>query len=58
MKKTSLTDEHQKLKKIMITAFQKEMQTLKPELQSILIDDIITAFKNRLTVLQKIQSNQ
>ena len=35
--------------------FQNEMQTLNHELQSMLIDDMVTAFYNRLIVMKKIQ---
>ena len=54
--KTSLFAENKNLQKSMLLTFQKEIQTLNPELQSILIDDIITAFHNRLTVMKKIQT--
>jgi hypothetical protein len=39
----------------MINTFQKEMQSLNSQLQTILIDDMITAFYNRLNIMQKIQ---
>jgi len=38
--------------------FQKEVQTLGSELQSILIDDIVMAFYNRLNIMKKIHHNK
>ena len=55
MKKTARFEEQQRLHETMRSTFQNEIKTLNPELQSILIDDIVTAFHNRLTVLKKIQ---
>ncbi len=56
MENTPLMQKRNKLKKIMINTFQKEMQSLNSQLQTILIDDMITAFYNRLNVMQKIQN--
>ena len=47
MKNTSLMEKREKLQKVMMITFQNEMQTLNNELQSMLIDDMITAFNNR-----------
>jgi hypothetical protein len=55
MKNTPLIENREKLQKVIMTTFQDEVQTLNSELQSILIDDMITAFYNRLIVLKKIQ---
>jgi hypothetical protein len=38
----------------MMKTFQAEVQTLDKELQRILIDDMVTAFCNRLKVMEKI----
>ena len=46
----------QKLQKVMIKALESELQELDSNLKSILIDDMITAFFNRLIVLKKIQA--
>ena len=46
-------ENREKLQKVMMLTFQDEAQTLNSELQSILIDDMITAFYNRLIVLKK-----
>ena len=40
----------------MMETFTNEIQKLTPELQSILADDMVTAFQNRLVVFQKIQT--
>jgi len=56
MENTPLMQKRNRLKKVMINTFQKEIQSLNSQLQTILIDDMITAFYNRLNVLQKIQN--
>jgi hypothetical protein len=55
MENTPLMQKRNRLKKVMINTFQKEMQSLNSQLQTILIDDMITAFYNRLNIMQKIQ---
>jgi hypothetical protein len=54
MKNIPLMEKREKLQKVMMITFQNEMQTLNNELQSMLIDDMITAFNNRLIVMKKI----
>jgi len=56
MENTPLLQKRNRLKKVMINTFQKEMQSLNSQLQTILIDDMITAFYNRLNIMQKIQN--
>ena len=56
MENTPLIQKRNRLKKVMINTFQKEMQSLNSQLQTILIDDMITAFYNRLNVMKKIQN--
>jgi hypothetical protein len=51
-------EERERLQKAIMEIFQKEVQALGPELQSILIDDIVTAFYNRLNIMKKIQHNK
>ena len=53
--KTQPTNNRKKLVQKMKTAFSDKIQTLPPELQNILLDDLATAFENRLTVLEKSQ---
>ena len=40
----------------MASVFSANIQTLSTELQEILVDDLVTAFENRLNVLKKAQS--
>ena len=58
MKNTLLMEKREELQKVMMQTLQKEVQPLNHELQSILIDDMITAFYNRLNVMKKIQHKQ
>ena len=58
MKNTPLIKQRPKIQKLMIKTFSEELQTLDTELRAILIDDMITAFCNRLEAMQKIQDKQ
>ena len=58
MEGTPLIEERERLQKALMEIFQKQVQIINPEFQSILIDDIITAFYNRLTFLKKIQHDK
>jgi hypothetical protein len=40
----------------MATVFSEKIQMLSKELQEILLDDLVTAFENRLNVLNRAQS--
>ncbi|MBN2236587.1 MAG: hypothetical protein JW729_03450 [Bacteroidales bacterium] len=51
-------EQRQNLQKTIIQSFHKELQILDAELQSTLVDDMITAFFNRLKVLKRIQETQ
>jgi hypothetical protein len=51
-------EEKKRLQKVMLEIFKQEFQTLNNELQSILIDDMLTVFHNRLTILKKIQNRK
>ncbi|MEJ2272630.1 MAG: hypothetical protein P8X91_09205 [Candidatus Bathyarchaeota archaeon] len=48
MKNTPLMEKRNQLKQVMTDTFQNEIQSLNSQLQSILIDDMTTAFLNRL----------
>ena len=48
----------EKLKTAMMETFQSEMHNLNPNLQTILVDDIVTAFYSRLQVMTKIAQKQ
>jgi len=56
MEKMLSSQQRKRLQKIMLKAFKNEIQTLTPELQYILTDDLITALQNRLTAFQRIQT--
>ena len=47
----------QALKSKMAEVFGDKIETLPCELQDILLDDLVTAFENRLDVLSKAQSS-
>ena len=56
MEKSLSSQKREKLQRMVLEAFKTEIQTLPPEIQYILTDDLVTAFQNRLTVFQKIQT--
>ena len=58
MNNTPLMEKREGLQKVMMKTLQKEVQPLNHELQLILIDDLITAFYNRLNFMKKIQHKQ
>ena len=53
-----MIEERKKIQKVMVKTFQNELQILNSDFQSILIDDMITAFFNRLNVLKRAQIKQ
>lgn len=56
MKKSFSPQSRKKLQKMVMEAFTSEIQTLTPELQYLLADDLVTALQNRLMVFQRIQA--
>jgi len=56
MKKIYTSSQRENLENKLIDAFKDEMSMLSEELQQILADDLITAFRNRITVFQRIQT--
>jgi len=56
MEKAFSSQKRKKLQRMVLEAFKTEIRTLPPEIQYILTDDLVTAFQNRLTVFQKIQT--
>ena len=58
MTKNHLMENRENIQKVLMTCLQVELQSLDVELQSILIDDMATAFCNRLKVMKKIQGRQ
>jgi hypothetical protein len=55
MKHQFSSKERNELKLKMATVFSARLQMLSPELQQILLDDLVTAFENRLKVLKGTQ---
>jgi hypothetical protein len=55
MEKKFSKQNRKKLQEMMLKAFNNELSSLAPEMQSLLADDMVTALQNRLLVLQKIQ---
>ena len=51
------SNQKEKLKTAMMQTLQNEMQTLNPDIQSMLIDDLVTAFYSRLKVMTQISKN-
>ncbi len=45
------------LKNSLAEALNTDIQTLSTEMKDILLDDLVTAFENRLKILEKEQSN-
>ena len=58
MTTTHSLEQHENLQKVLITTLGQELQILDSELQSVIVDDIITAFYNRLKVFKKLQDGQ
>lgn len=56
MKQQNTSKNRNELKRKMAKVFDEKIQMLSEELQGILLDDLVTAFENRLSVLNRIQS--
>ena len=56
MEKMLSSQDRKRLQRIVMKAFKNEIQSLTPELQYILTDDLVTALQSRLTVFQRIQT--
>jgi hypothetical protein len=57
MKQKNVSKNRNALKRKMASVFSENMQTLPTDLQGILLDDLVTAFENRLSVLNRAQYN-
>ena len=53
-----LKEGQDQLQKILMEIFPQEFQKLNSESQSILVDDLLTVFRNRLKILKNIQHNK
>ena len=51
------SNQREKLKTVMMQAFQNEMEKLNPDFQNILVYDLVTAFYSRLKVMTQISKN-
>lgn len=58
MEQVLAPEERKRLEKKMMEAFKDDMKNLTKELQQTLVDDLVTAFQNRLRVFLRIQSKQ
>ena len=56
MKHQYSSKERKELKLKMAAVFSEKLQMLSTELQGVLLDDLVTAFENRLNVLNRAQS--
>jgi hypothetical protein len=57
MKSQTTQKSRRELKKKMNAVFGKEIQNLPADLQTVLLDDLVTAFENRLRIFEKVRSN-
>jgi hypothetical protein len=55
MKHQFSSKERKELELEMATVFSEKLQMLSTELQGVLLDDLVTAFENRLNVLNRAQ---
>lgn len=55
MKQQSSTKNRKEMQLKMATVFSEKIQMLSKELQEILLDDLVTAFENRLNALNRAQ---
>ena len=58
MEKVLSSAKRKRLQGRVMDAFRDEMRTLSEEMQKILIDDLVTAFQNRMVVFVRIQSRK
>ena len=56
MKPKESSKNRKELRLKMESVFSEKIQMLSTELQGILLDDLVTAFENRLNVLNRVQS--
>ncbi len=57
MKQQINAKSRKELKNKMATVFNENIKTLSTDLQGVLLDDLVTALENRLTVLNRINQN-
>jgi hypothetical protein len=57
MERQTIAKNRKVLKKKMATVFSENIKTLSTDLQGVLLDDLVTAFENRLNVFNRIHQN-
>ena len=57
MKGQLRTKSRKEIQTKMVTVFGEKLQTLSTDHQTILIDDLVTAFENRLAVLNRVHGD-
>ena len=57
MKKQTAASERKELTNRLAMALAESIKTLSPELRGVLLDDLVTALENRLTILNKANQN-
>jgi len=57
MKHQATAKSRKELKHKMAAVFSEKIQTLSSDLQDVLLDDLVTAFENRLNMLNRAQLN-
>ncbi len=57
MTKQATAGSRKDLKKKMASVFGEKIKMLSPELRGVLLDDLVTALENRLTILNKANQN-
>jgi hypothetical protein len=55
LKQNMTLKQREELEAKMTEVFKENIQTLSTELQKILVDDLVTAFQNRINVLIRVQ---
>lgn len=57
MKQSTPINTRNKLKNKIATAFKNDIKSLSPEYRKIIVDDLVSAFQSRLSVLSRAQSH-
>ncbi len=57
MKKAPATKARKKLENKLAQVFKNNIESLTPEFRQIIIDDLVSAFENRLSALSRAQAN-
>ena len=55
---SSMEHEHERLESKMREVFEDEMKKLSEDMQDVLVDDLVTAFLNRISLFIKIEAKK